>query len=238
MVSRGQELLGNLLRQCLKPTKILENVRPPWLNGLELDFWLPDLEIGCEFQGDQHYVPAFGVNQCAEQMLRDKTKKQICKDRGVILLVFEASDIKPNNLRHKLFYHLKRRHPGETKGQTKRRVKALMQRSDKQALVKACQDYCRFLRNRYNSPTARRKTSQVRKDAIEKHWAGVTMSERSKAVNRARYKYGLPVTAPWKRPEPVEAPKWGMGVAKVKAMMDEFNSRLAKIHTPTTPAAT
>lgn len=73
---------------------IKENVRPDWLLGdmgerLELDFWIVDLNVAIEVQGEQHYryVRRFHPtpNSFSQQLRRDRIKRSRCEDRGIML---------------------------------------------------------------------------------------------------------------------------------------------------------
>lgn len=73
---------------------VQENVRPEWLTGsqgrrLELDVFIPSLNIAIEVQGPQHYrysehlhgsVEAFELRQ-----KHDSYKRVVCKQRGIVL---------------------------------------------------------------------------------------------------------------------------------------------------------
>lgn len=66
------------------------------LSGLELDFYLPLLNIGIECQGEQHFImKTFGgkdeeknLKRFAEQQERDNHKKQLCQEKGIELIYF------------------------------------------------------------------------------------------------------------------------------------------------------
>lgn len=61
---------------------------------MEIDFYYEDeeLKLGIEFQGDQHFsMTKYGDYHA--QAYRDRLKKRICKERGVILLALDASDL-------------------------------------------------------------------------------------------------------------------------------------------------
>lgn len=66
------------------------------LSGLELDFYLPLLNIGIECQGEQHFImKTFGgkdeeknLKRFAEQQERDNRKKQLCQEKGIELIYF------------------------------------------------------------------------------------------------------------------------------------------------------
>lgn len=61
------------------------------LRGLELDVWIPQLKVGLEYQGIQHYeaqnhwggeAALIGVRE------RDNRKRQACEEHGIVLLEF------------------------------------------------------------------------------------------------------------------------------------------------------
>ena len=75
------------------------NYRPDWLNGLELDFYLPKYNIGIECQGEQHFKPIdyFGGLPAFIKILEhDEAKKVICGNKGVKLLFYSRQ--KRNNM--------------------------------------------------------------------------------------------------------------------------------------------
>ncbi len=74
---------------------IRENSRPDWClsdeyERLELDFYLPELNVAIEVQGAQHYqfTPHFHATyeDFQAQLRRDEVKKQRCLDYGITLL--------------------------------------------------------------------------------------------------------------------------------------------------------
>jgi hypothetical protein len=77
--------------------KKFENQRPKWLDGLELDGYEEELKIGWEYNGKQHYmyVPEFfhskGIEEFHSQQERDKKKIELCKKKGIKLLIIHYS---------------------------------------------------------------------------------------------------------------------------------------------------
>lgn len=72
-----------------------------WLNGLELDFYLPDYNVAIECQGEQHFIPkSFGGNKFdkfEKQIKLDELKALRCKNNGVKLIYYSYSNIVPKN---------------------------------------------------------------------------------------------------------------------------------------------
>lgn len=150
MVSYGQTLMRRYL-ELMFDAQAMEDIRPVWLDGLELDLFWPEIGFAVEFQGDQHFVPAFGVDALFTQRANDAKKRQLCAQRGVILLRLDAMDLEYTTLYRKL------------KGPLKplRRLRAFIKRREirgrLRALNKAATAYRATLVSSYDSPTARRR---------------------------------------------------------------------------------
>lgn len=80
---------------------ILENKRPDWLTSthgerLELDFYLPNLDLAIEIQGEQHYkfIPYFHQEEqnFTDQLRRDNEKRIICDKAGIDLIEITSYD--------------------------------------------------------------------------------------------------------------------------------------------------
>lgn len=98
--SYGQSLLRDILTTRIVGIPI-ENARPDWLHGLELDFYYPEHELAFEFQGDQHFVPVYGENTLSSQQIRDRQKRALCKQRGCVLVKVEAWELRHVHLKNK-----------------------------------------------------------------------------------------------------------------------------------------
>ena len=74
---------------------MLRNYRPDWLEGLELDVYLPDMALAFEYQGIQHFVPIEiwgGEEKLRVQQKNDKRKYELCSERGIKLLYATYED--------------------------------------------------------------------------------------------------------------------------------------------------
>lgn len=75
--------------------KIVRHHRPDWLDNLELDIYIPNLCLGIEYQGQQHFKPikAWGGEKALKGVQeRDKKKARMCKDSGVTLIHINYTD--------------------------------------------------------------------------------------------------------------------------------------------------
>lgn len=101
--SKLQEYTAKQLYNNLGHLTIRENYRADWLldsqlSRLELDFYIPDLCLAIEVQGDQHFafIPFFHKNQegFALRKQRDREKADLCYGRDIRLVeVCTQSDI-------------------------------------------------------------------------------------------------------------------------------------------------
>lgn len=81
--------LFNLIKSHYRNMRIVQHARPDWLHPQHLDIYLPDYNIGIEYQGAQHFRPVdyFGGEEAFEQQKkRDAKKKRLCKKHGCLLL--------------------------------------------------------------------------------------------------------------------------------------------------------
>jgi len=92
--SKLQQQTSTLLSTYLGQYTIRENHRPEWLEGLELDFYIEELQVGIEVQGQQHfeYTPYFhnSYDDFLEQRDRDDRKSDLCQHHNIEL--YEVTD--------------------------------------------------------------------------------------------------------------------------------------------------
>ena len=87
----GERILREYFQQYFN--KEFPNVRPSWLKNpktnknLELDGFNEELKIAFEHQGYQHYQNHHTNKKLDEQIYRDKIKKKICEERGILLFI-------------------------------------------------------------------------------------------------------------------------------------------------------
>jgi hypothetical protein len=103
-MSLFQQLIGEELRFWFKDALILENYRPDWLGGMELDFYLPDFKLAIEVQGNQHYLwcPAMqqDVDDFKAQRRRDSYKRKLARQQGITIICQKSFVGLQNKLRH------------------------------------------------------------------------------------------------------------------------------------------
>ncbi|GAB3263570.1 hypothetical protein GCM10027425_28080 [Alteromonas gracilis] len=81
--------------------EVARHLRPDWLEGLEVDIYLPAARVAFEYQGQQHYkaIPAWGGQEALEKLQqRDARKRVLCQDQGVSLI--EVAHTEPLTLAH------------------------------------------------------------------------------------------------------------------------------------------
>jgi hypothetical protein len=95
--SIGQQYLRELVEEILKPLQvqrciaILENYKHPDLlhtesnRPIELDIYIPSLELAFEYQGIQH-EKQIHRGDVRRQIQRDKEKKELCSKHGISLI--------------------------------------------------------------------------------------------------------------------------------------------------------
>ncbi len=86
-----ETLLYQLVCQIFPKEKTYRHYRAEFLESLELDVFIPSLNIGIEYQGIQHFEPVEhwgGKASLEKAMERDKRKKRLCKKNGIKLIFF------------------------------------------------------------------------------------------------------------------------------------------------------
>jgi len=86
-----ETLLYQLVCQILPKEKVYRHYRTDFLEYLELDVFIPSLNIGIEYQGIQHFEPIEhwgGEESLTQVKQRDKKKKKLCSKNGINLIYF------------------------------------------------------------------------------------------------------------------------------------------------------
>ena len=98
--SRGENKIINLLRNnnitYIKEKTFDTCIYPETQTKLRFDFYLPDYNILIEYNGEQHYKTnehGWNTKEALEKtQLRDKYKKQWCKDNNILLIIIPYTD--------------------------------------------------------------------------------------------------------------------------------------------------
>ena len=91
----SETLLFQIVERIFDPSEVLRHYRPDWLAGLELDIYLPEIDLAFEYQGQQHFHPieAWGGEQALKQLIaRDERKASICAQRSIYLIAIDYSE--------------------------------------------------------------------------------------------------------------------------------------------------
>ena len=73
--------------------KVVSQYKSNWLEGQSIDIFIPDINVGVEYQGIQHFKPVryFGGNKKYEYTVsKDKEKFEKCKNNGIKLFYFST----------------------------------------------------------------------------------------------------------------------------------------------------
>ena len=84
-----------LIKERFKDYRVIQHGRPKWLGKQHLDIYLPDFNIGIEYQGEQHSISVeiFGGDDgLKNNQERDRRKKYLCEKNNLKLY-----EVFPNN---------------------------------------------------------------------------------------------------------------------------------------------
>lgn len=73
--------------------KVISQYKSNWLDGQSIDIFIPDINVGVEYQGIQHFKPIryFGGSKKYEYTIsKDKEKFEKCKNNGIKLFYFST----------------------------------------------------------------------------------------------------------------------------------------------------
>jgi hypothetical protein len=91
----SETLLYQIVSRLVRPERVLRHFRPDWLEGLELDLYLPDRRLAIEYQGQQHFYPIAawgGIGALKGLRRRDAKKARACQQNGVRLVTFDYTE--------------------------------------------------------------------------------------------------------------------------------------------------
>lgn len=91
----SETILFGIVSSIFEGQIIKRHYRPDWLEGLELDIFIPSERIAFEYQGIQHFIAVKhwgGEKQLEKQREHDARKKRICKNKGINLICINYND--------------------------------------------------------------------------------------------------------------------------------------------------
>ncbi len=91
----SETILLNIVKRVLPGEEIVFHHRPAWLEGLEVDIFIPRYCLALEYQGQQHYHPIklWGGEEAFQKLKqRDKKKKLLCQKNFISLIEIKYTD--------------------------------------------------------------------------------------------------------------------------------------------------
>ncbi|GGF84262.1 hypothetical protein GCM10011338_40710 [Alteromonas lipolytica] len=91
----SETLLYQIIARMFPDLEIIRHHRPDWLEGLELDIYIPSLQLGIEYQGQQHYQPISiwgGKSALIALQERDDRKRKLCKALDITLMEVDFTE--------------------------------------------------------------------------------------------------------------------------------------------------
>lgn len=103
----GEKLMKELL-DCVLDEHNINNYKPSWLNGLELDRYYPSLRTAFEFQGKQHFEYSFVLHKNHQDFItqynHDLEKKRILKEKKIYLIELDDQELELNLFFNKISF--------------------------------------------------------------------------------------------------------------------------------------
>ncbi|MDX2093059.1 MAG: hypothetical protein SFX73_34775 [Kofleriaceae bacterium] len=91
----SETVLFRVVEALVAPREVIHHYRGKELEGLELDVWIPELKVGIEYQGEQHYaaIKHWGGDEgLAKRQSNDRRKRALCKRLGFTLIEFRFDE--------------------------------------------------------------------------------------------------------------------------------------------------
>jgi len=106
----GETLMREGLSLVLAWDNAVDNAKPAYLinkdtgGEMHFDHLYEKQKVAFEFNGAQHYKPTekYDKETVNKQKNRDKTKQQICRKRGIMLVVFTSEDLSIGKITQKV----------------------------------------------------------------------------------------------------------------------------------------
>jgi hypothetical protein len=96
-LAQAEYMLFLIFRRIFDAEAVLHRSRPAWLEGLELDIYVPSAGIAAEYQGHQHssvksFMHSNNPARFAATQRRDARKGELCQQNGIRLYQFDECD--------------------------------------------------------------------------------------------------------------------------------------------------
>lgn len=91
----SESILFNVVKKLFPNEEIFKHYRPKWLNGLEIDIFIPSISLGFEYQGQQHFsdIGLWGGELALKELQkRDKLKRALCLQNKVELVEIDFTE--------------------------------------------------------------------------------------------------------------------------------------------------
>ncbi|MGZ4861303.1 MAG: hypothetical protein ACXV2E_00715 [Halobacteriota archaeon] len=91
----SETILYQIVTRIVVEQEVLRHHRAEWLEGLELDVFVPSLNLAFEYQGQQHFHPVevWGGSKALQDLQeRDKRKAKLCVSHGIDLIAIEYTE--------------------------------------------------------------------------------------------------------------------------------------------------
>jgi len=91
----SETLLYNIITHLYPNHSIIRHHHPGWLDRLELDIYLPELNLAFEYQGQQHFhaIKAWGGEKALNDLQeRDRKKANLCSRNGITLIPIDYTE--------------------------------------------------------------------------------------------------------------------------------------------------
>jgi len=114
----SETIMFRVIEALVAPLEVVHHYRGDELEGLELDVWVPELKLGIEYQGEQHYKaikPWGGEEGLAKRQSNDRRKRALCKQLGYTLVEFRFDEaLTDATVQSRLKRHLPIVEPGQS----------------------------------------------------------------------------------------------------------------------------
>lgn len=91
----SETMMFRIVEDIFEDYECERHCRPNFLEGLEIDIYVPELKLGFEYNGIQHYKPVEhwgGEESLKKQQMRDKRKQQLCDQNDVKLIIIKYDE--------------------------------------------------------------------------------------------------------------------------------------------------